>query len=360
MNAAEQIINYTLSPSPTEQIINYTISPTSYEQHRHETSIIPITFWIFLSVETLVTILGNATLCWLFLGNKKLRTNQNYFIVSLSVSDLFVGLSIVPCEYCRYSFQDIKNDKKCPLFCGSIISFNMIASVINLVLISSDRYLAVSRPYQYLTIFTKRRAITIIIISWITTIVLSCIPIIWSFEDIIDEKTGTLINVVYTEILFTLTIVAGSLLAVFYYTIVQTIRSKVRQSKEPLTNPAGIWVCIISSIIFVTSWIPYCIVEILLQHEINISLTVMDAAYFILMLNPCLNPVIYAYYRRDFRSSIYTRRRDNVFLNQTIDLISVLKLPKDNLQKEDKTSNKDELEESAFIVQSYTVAEKDE
>ena len=59
-------------------------------------------FWVFLSIEAGAIILGNVLLCWLFLTQRKLRTKQNFFIISLSVGDLLVGLAIAPCEYCRW------------------------------------------------------------------------------------------------------------------------------------------------------------------------------------------------------------------------------------------------------------------
>lgn len=275
---------------------------------------IPVPFWIFLSIETVITILGNAMLCWLFCANRKLRTNQNYFIVSLSVSDLLVGLSIVPCEYCRVGRANL-DDKQCPLFCGSVISFNMIASIINLVLISSDRYFSIKKPYLYIRIFTKRRAILIIAIGWFITIALVCLPILWAFEEVIPSGTGQTLNMVYTGILFSLTILAGLLLASSYYTIVVTIRKKVRETRDQPSNPAGIKVCIISSIIFFISWIPYTAVEIMLQSKVTFRNmhAMMDAAYFILILSPCLDPLLYAYYRRDFRSCLVAYYRKNNF-----------------------------------------------
>ena len=264
---------------------------------------VPVPFWIFLSVETIITIIANATLVWLFATNRKLRTNQNYFIVSLSVGDLLVGLSVAPCEYCRIN----QNMGYCQSFCGSVIGFNMLSSVFNLCLIAADRYLSIKKPFLYVEIFTKRRALLAIMIAWITTIVLTTLPFSW-ITLLEGNPISHTINMVFSGVLFTLTITAGIGLSLSYYIIVSTIRSKMKSAKEAPSNPAGVKVCIISSIIFFISWLPYAFVEMYLQQATSqppmFFYTIMDIAYFILLLSPCFDPLLYAYYRRDFRSCL--------------------------------------------------------
>ena len=109
-------------------------------------------FWICLSMETLVTVAGNALLCLLFATNGRLRTGQNYFVISLSVGDMVGGLTVIPCEYCRMK-PDVHG--KCSFFCGTAISFVMVATVINLFLIACDKHLAIQKAYMYREKFSK-------------------------------------------------------------------------------------------------------------------------------------------------------------------------------------------------------------
>ena len=276
---------------------------------QHQSLPIPVPFWMFLAIETLITIIGNATLVWLFASNRKLRTNQNYFIVSLSVGDLLVGLSVAPCEYCRIK----PNLGYCMSFCGSIISFNMLSSVFNLCLIAIDRYLSINKPYLYVEIFTKKRALLAIMTAWVTTIVLTTLPFSW-ITSLKGNPIANTINMAFSGVLFTLTIAAGIGLSLSYYIIVSTVRSKMKLSREPPSNPAGVKVCIISSIIFFISWLPYVVVEMYMQQGFELTsyfYTIMDAAYFVLLLSPCFDPLLYAYYRRDFRNCLLLVYRRN-------------------------------------------------
>ena len=260
---------------------------------------IPYVFWSFLSIETMLIILGNAMLCWLFCHNRKLRTQQNYFVLSLSVSDLLVGLTVAPCEYCAY-----KQDRACPLFCGTVVSFNMLASTINLVLIASDRYYAIRKPFRYHEVLSKRRVIVIIIFGWLVTFVMTLLPFTWILNTSISVMEQNKIGLIFASTLFSLVLLIGMLLGLSYYRIVRIIQDKLRGSKEKSSNPAGIKVCIMVAISFFICWIPISVVETLSQYGVVISNTIYNISYFILLMNPCLDPIMYAYYRKDFRHEL--------------------------------------------------------
>lgn len=266
----------------------------------------PIVFWCFLAIEALLIVLGNGMLCWLFISRRKLRTQQNYFVLSLSISDFLVGLTIAPCEYCVLGV----NSELCSLFCGTVLSFNMLASTINLVLIAADRYYSIMCPFRYQEVVSKTRAKVIIVIGWLTTLVLTLLPLSWAVNDSIHWKKKAEINLRYVVTLFVLVLVIGVLLGMSYYQIVRMVQSKLKEVKEKATNPAGIKVCILVAISFFICWIPTCITELLIASANRVPVkAVMNTVYFIFLLNPCLDPIMYAYYRRDFRQELAEWRK---------------------------------------------------
>lgn len=275
----------------------------------------PYVFWCFLSVETVLIVFGNTMVCWLVATSKRLQTKQNIFIVSLAVSDMLVGLSVAPCEYCHMIKHKLKvSDPTCPVFCGSVISFDMIASVVNLTLIAGDRYFSIQKPFKYYEVFSKRFAGLVVIIGWVVAITLTCIPTLWMHKPLEQNYRS---NIIYTIVLFAMTILTGFLLFLLYFTIIQTIRRKIRATKEESPNKSGIKVCVISVVSFFISWLPYVVIEILLQCNVYFEglFQMMDATYFILLLNPCINPFLYAYYRQDFRNALFAwakRRKETL------------------------------------------------
>ena len=58
--------------------------------------VIAIILGIILSVLDLTTILGNLLVCVTILSRRSLRNTTNYFILSLSSSDLLLGIIVLP------------------------------------------------------------------------------------------------------------------------------------------------------------------------------------------------------------------------------------------------------------------------
>lgn len=285
--------------------LNSTTSKPPHQVNR-DTQVV---FWCFLSLEILVILFGNGMLCWLFFCRRNLRTLPNYFVLSLSVSDFLVGLTIAPCEYCTV----VTRTAICPLFCGSVLSFNMLASTINLILIAADRYFSIMRPFSYHEALSKRRAKIIILLGWLTTLLLTLVPFAWAANDSLDFNKKMKINFVFVVVLFSAIILIGIMLGVLYYRIVRTAQSKLKATNETSSNPAGIKVCILVAISFFVCWIPTCVAESLIQSRIHVTKPIMNTVYFFLLINPCLDPIMYAYYRRDFRHELgcWMRRRWN-------------------------------------------------
>ena len=265
----------------------------------------PIAFWIFLAAECMLIILGNGMLIWLFSNTRHLRTQQNYFVMSLSISDLLVGLTIPPCEYCALMHRTTQTvNPNCTMFCGSVFTYNMLASTMNLVLIAADRFFSIMRPFQYQKLLSKSRARIVIFVAWFFTFLFVAAPFSWELSKSMDYPLKMKVNLSYIISLFVLVFLIGLLLGVAYFKIVRTIQSKLKEIKGSPSNTTGIKVCILVAISFFLCWIPTCITEILMQKNARISQAWMNTAYFILLMNPCLDPIMYAYYRRDFRQEL--------------------------------------------------------
>jgi hypothetical protein len=62
--------------------------------------------------------------------------------------------------------------------CSSISDFNIVhCSILHLCCISMDRYIAIMKPLQYERKMTKFRALSMLTITWIASLLISYIPI---------------------------------------------------------------------------------------------------------------------------------------------------------------------------------------
>ena len=126
----------------------------------------PLWFLIIAWILIFVTVFGNGLVIFLFTKQRNLRTTTNWFIASLAVADLGMGLVHSP----RYSFCPI-NQKTCvneavkiAFSVGQIFAY---ASVTNLCILTLDRYLAIVKPLRYVTFMTKKRVVLLIAAAWV-------------------------------------------------------------------------------------------------------------------------------------------------------------------------------------------------
>uniref|UniRef100_A0A3Q3Q120 G-protein coupled receptors family 1 profile domain-containing protein n=1 Tax=Monopterus albus TaxID=43700 RepID=A0A3Q3Q120_MONAL len=97
---------------------------------------------------------------------RQLHTPTNLLLLSLAVADFFVGLIVMPFQIFLAGHCWFLGDLVCVLFfciCGSTVS----ASVVNMVLISVDRYVAICDPLRYPTKITQKRVQLFVLMCWI-------------------------------------------------------------------------------------------------------------------------------------------------------------------------------------------------
>ncbi|CAF1355212.1 unnamed protein product [Rotaria sp. Silwood1] len=111
--------------------------------------IILILIGICLSLIALITALGNIIVLLAFYCDKKLRTINDYFILNMAIADFLVGCFCIP-FYIPFSIT-----RSWPfgrLFCKIWVTIDDVAtmaSVINIVAISINRYWSIAYPISY-------------------------------------------------------------------------------------------------------------------------------------------------------------------------------------------------------------------
>ncbi|XP_030621403.1 muscarinic acetylcholine receptor M1 [Chanos chanos] len=137
---------------------------------------------------SLLTIIGNILVIISFRINPQLRTVSNYFLLSLAIADLILG-TVSMNLYTTYILigRWILGNLACDVWLAvDYVASN--ASVMNLLAISFDRYLSVTRPLTYRATRTPRRAAVMITLAWVVSLILWA-PAILFWQYIVGERT---------------------------------------------------------------------------------------------------------------------------------------------------------------------------
>ncbi|XP_036367596.1 5-hydroxytryptamine receptor 1 [Octopus sinensis] len=139
------------------------------------------THWVvalILSFTIIGTIIGNSLVCIAVFMVKKLQTPSNFLIVSLAVSDLFVALFVMPLALLYELTKEWRlGDELCDAW-TSLDVMLCTASILNLCIISVDRYCVITRPLTYAIKRTPKRIAWLITLVWLLSALISIPPLI--------------------------------------------------------------------------------------------------------------------------------------------------------------------------------------
>lgn len=142
-----------------------------------ETSSSRVLTGCFLSLLILTTLLGNVLVCVAVTKFRHLRSKvTNFFVISLAVSDLLVAVLVMPWK----AVTEIAGFWPFGSFCDTWVAFDIMcstASILNLCVISLDRYWAISSPFRYERKMTPRVAYVMISMAWTLSVLISFIPV---------------------------------------------------------------------------------------------------------------------------------------------------------------------------------------
>ncbi|KAE8628603.1 hypothetical protein XENTR_v10000128 [Xenopus tropicalis] len=133
---------------------------------------------IVLAVFILFAIVGNIMVILSVACNRQLQTVTNYFIVNLAIADLLLSTTVLPFSATLevlgfWAFGRV--------FCDIWAAVDVLcctASIMSLCVISIDRYVGVKYSLKYPTIMTEKKAVVILILLWLSSMVISIGPLL--------------------------------------------------------------------------------------------------------------------------------------------------------------------------------------
>lgn len=259
----------------------------------------------------------------IFSSPRQLHTPTNLLLLSLAVSDLLVGLLLMPAQILLIGGCWFLGSFVCGLFDYSSFILTS-ASVGNMVLISIDRYVSICYPLSYPSKVTLGRVKVCVCVCWVLSVFYNGVILRGFLKNpdrynscygqcivVIDSTTGAvdvmltfvcpvaIIVVLYVRVFVVALSQARALRCHVAAVSVQgSVTVRVKKSEIKAARTLGIIVGV-----FVLCFCPYFYPS-LAGQELSTSVVFSVFGVWLLYCNSCLNPLVYAFFYPWFRRAI--------------------------------------------------------
>lgn len=263
---------------------------------------------------------GNGLVIYLIISRPKLRTVTNWFVLSLAAADfgaviIFPALLSPGCDF----------DQPCSSYVATYVAYSagvcfFYTSALSLCTLTLDRYLAIVRPFRYITFMTTRRIASLISVAWCVPIVIVLIPLLTlefamspgishdNLERYLWLLLGGLNILICISLLFTtarILLVArkhsrqnAAVVKQLNYNHATTC--KARKSQESAaTKLIGTLVLVFVICYSLHTVDFFCFLKLCTRTVILPSVNIL-----LIMVNSAANPLVYAFFKREIRGEL--------------------------------------------------------
>ncbi|KAK7109115.1 dopamine receptor 1-like [Littorina saxatilis] len=280
-----------------------------------------------LTIMVFVAVVGNLLVCAAVFTDRRLKRNSNFFIVSLAIADLLVALVVMTFAIAndihgRWVFGAV--------FCRIWISSDIMcstASILNLCVISLDRYVHIKDPLRYEAWMTTRKTVIFIGTVWVLSALMSFVPTHLGWHESPAGLNSTAdtelcifdLNPIYAVVSSAISFYIPCIVMVSIYVRLycyarrhaETIRrthtaerfgnGAAKGSYKVSDHKAAVTLGIIMGV-FLLCWAPFFVINPIAAFcNTCIPKLVFQILTWCGYVNSCLNPIIYSIFNTEFR-----------------------------------------------------------
>ncbi|KAM8855062.1 trace amine-associated receptor 13c-like [Spinachia spinachia] len=272
--------------------------------------------YIVLSSISLLTVALNLLVIISISHFKQLQTPTNLLLLSLAVSDFFVGLFVI-FQIMMIDGCWLLGDLMCSLWL--ILASTIIGSSVGaMVLISVDRYVAICHPLHYFTKVKPKRVQVCVCLCWMFAALFNCVVMKNNLqhpgrynscigECVVDMNYIANYFDLIVTFLFPITVIVILYIRIFVVAVHQAramrahiavVTMKVTAKKSEMKAARNLGVVVV---VFLMCFCPYFCFALTSSVYTAASVTIL---MWLFQFNSCLNPLIYAVLYPWFRKSM--------------------------------------------------------
>ena len=272
---------------------------------------------VMVSILCIMITTGNALIILVIYKDplKKLRTPFTYFIVNLACADLIVGAVTCPIFTYTLVLETLGSLSEIMAKTYHMTFFiSSTASILSLIALSVDRYIAIAFPFKYKYLFTSMRCRAITIVIWILAFSISSVYL----------KVGYISHLMVfanTAIVIAFVIFIGTYFRVYKFLRDETVRYRqdrdARVTVETMTQEhlkrlknekrvTNVFLTVL--VVFLCTYCPSAVMIYLLQAfkswDCTLRHWLRDLVILFVIVNSCVNPFVYTIRLKNFRRSL--------------------------------------------------------
>ncbi|NWX03909.1 AA3R protein, partial [Caloenas nicobarica] len=277
---------------------------------------------IYIGAECLIALfatLGNILVIWAVKLNLTFQNTTLYFIVSLALADIAVGILVMPLAVV-VSLGISVHFYTCLFMCCLMVVFTT-ASILSLLAIAIDRYLRVKLLTRYKIITTERRVWWAVGLCWSVSLLAGLAPMFgWNK---MESRNSGFLRCQFTSVMrmdymvyfgfFIWTVVPLVTMCALYIQIFYIIRTKLSQGTANVRGAGGFYgqefktakSLALVLFLFAISWLPLCILNSIsyFYPKCQIPKYLMYLGILLSHANSAMNPIVYACKIKKFKNT---------------------------------------------------------
>ncbi|XP_077862872.1 somatostatin receptor type 5-like [Saccoglossus kowalevskii] len=267
---------------------------------------------VFSGVLCIAGLLGNGTIIFIILKCPKMRTVSNTYIFNLASADFLFFLGVPFLTYFNTARRWTFGNFMCKVVMG-VDGMNMFTGILTLAAMAADRYFAIVHS----SFSTKFRCVLvariICAILWVIAVLVT-LPL-WIYATTENYRNVTVCSIVasaqiermfiissfITGFALPLTVITFSYSSIMHFLVKQNTKFR----RRTLYFGRATSMILTTTVFFYACWIPFWVIRVVLFVSPSTHNLALQVVYYLTpvmsYLNSCVNPVIFTWFKDDFR-----------------------------------------------------------